>query len=121
MQSYKDIAKANKDAGTGEPQTPEFVKLDTRGQTLVGRLLAMDEVKASQGEGHFNMYIFDTDEGRIKTKFGGASDKEWGNQLEIGSIYQIKFLGQDPLSGGLKVNRFECLRLIENPPPAESK
>lgn len=118
MPSYADIAKQNKSNKTAEPQTPEFVKLDTKGQFLVGRLLSVDEVNASQGDGVFNMYIFDTDDGKIKTKIGGASDKEWGNSMEIGSVYQITFLGQEPLSGGLKVNRFECLRLLEDGPVA---
>jgi len=98
--SYKDLYLRAKEDNKLVNKEPEFVKLENSGDSFVGRLMGFDEVQSAQSEGKFNMYVFDTDDGMIKTKFGAATDKMIAKYLTIGRIYFIQFNGQQDLPNG---------------------
>lgn len=119
MKTYAELYADAEKAGKTRSLMPTFVKLDKKGETLVGRYLSREEVKAQAGTGTFYVYIFETDAGLIKTKFGGASDREWGATLEVDGIYRIVFKGKERLPNGQSINRFEAAQLVIDEPTEE--
>jgi hypothetical protein len=117
MGTYEDLYKRQTEAGKTLDLDPTFLKLDKAGDYLIGRLMRSDEVKARAGTGSFKVYVFDTDDGLIKTKLGGATDKQAAAAMKIGSIYRIEFLGKEKLPEGNEVNRWK----IEEIPDAATK
>jgi len=104
--TYKDLYAQAKIAGALATCEPTFVKLEKPGDFLIGKLVNVDEVESAQGPGVFKMYVFQTDDGLIKTKTGSATDRMAGKYLKIGHIYRMEFLGQNKLASGVSVNRF---------------
>jgi hypothetical protein len=109
QEQYEAAKRANALVNT----EPKFLKLEAEGQSMIGRLMGFDEVQSSQGPGKFNMYVFQTDDGMVKTKFGAATDKMTAKFLKIGTIYFIQFLGQQKLPNGTDVNRFRIEEVPE--------
>ncbi|GAI56426.1 unnamed protein product [marine sediment metagenome] len=66
---------------------------------------------SSLGGGEYNQYLFETDEGLVKFALGRSGDGEIGAVLEKGHVYQVEFLGQESISGGRKVNKFNCIEV----------
>lgn len=110
FQQQYDAAKRNNTLVNTEPK---FVKLENEGDSLIGRLMGFDEVQSSQGPGKFNMYVFNTDDGLVKTKFGAATDKMIAKFLQPGHVYFAQFLGQQKLPNGTDVNRFRIEEVPE--------
>jgi len=115
--TYKELFEQAKKAGALVSCEPVFVKLDKPGDFLIGKLVSIDAVESVQGTGSFNMYIFQTDAGLMKTKTGAATDHMAGRYLHIGHIYRMEFLGQKELPSGVSVNKFriEEITLPEQP------
>lgn len=115
--TYQELYNQAKKAGALESCEPAFVKLDKVGDFLIGKLVNIDSVESSQGTGVFNMYIFQTDAGLIKTKTGAATDRMAGKYLHVGKIYRMEFLGQTKLPSGVSTNKF---RIEEITLPAQA-
>lgn len=107
MGTYADLYKKATASKKVVDLDPEFRKLDKKGDFLIGRLLRREEVKARAGTGTFNCYIFDTDDGLVKTKLGGATDRSLGSSLIDGRVYRLEFLGKEKLPDGNEVNRWK--------------
>jgi hypothetical protein len=113
--SYREQFEQAQKEGRTLNLDPTFVKLEKQGDTLIGRLLRRETVKAKAGGGTFDTYIFETDEGLRKTKFGAATDKQIGKSMADGAVYRIEFLGQEKLPEGTKVNRFKIEEYVDAP------
>jgi len=110
--NYREMAKKAKETEQFQNLTPEFVRWEEKGQTIVGSFQGLVEVTSGLNQGSYNQYIFDTDDGLIKFSLGSLADKEVGNRFEQGSIYYIEFLGKQKIPGGHQVNRFKILQLM---------
>lgn len=111
--NYKDLYKAALTGGTVRSVEPDFVRLNTPGDMLVGRLVEIIPTRAKQGGGTFNCYTFETDAGYFKTKCGAATDNKIKAVLRIGGIYAVTFLGQTDLGNNTKVNDFRWEEIPE--------
>lgn len=107
--NYKEYADRMRKEKKTKSVTPEFMKLEKKGDTFVGVLKSFDSVKSRMGTGTYNMYVFDTDNGLIKTKFGQATDKEIAGSMEPGNMYAITYEGKTPLPTGVERNTYEVL------------
>ena len=114
MASYADLYKKQTAAHKVIDLDPVFKKLDKKGDFLIGRLLRTEEVKAAAGSGTFLTYTFDTDEGLVKTKLGGATDKAIGVSMAVGAVYRVEFLGKEKLPTGNSVNRWKIEEVLSD-------
>lgn len=109
--TYKEQMEEAKKAKTTVKLNPAFVTWDKAGQAILGRYLDRIEVQSTVGPGSYYQYLFDTDDGKVKFAMGSATDKEVGFSLVKNNIYQVTFLGKEPLSGGRTINRFEVVEV----------
>lgn len=110
--NYGELAKKALSKKEFQNLTPEFVRWEEKGQSIVGSFQGRMEVTSGLNQGSYSQYIFDTDDGLIKFSLGSLADKEVGNRFEQGSIYYIEFLGKQKIPGGHQVNRFKILQLM---------
>ena len=110
---YADMAAEATKQGALEELTPTYVEFSKKGDGVVGRLKAVSSVESGLSEGTYNQYLFDTDEGLIKCAFGRATDKEAGQLMTIGGVYQVDFQGKVTITGGRQVNKFQIDRIRE--------
>jgi hypothetical protein len=113
MTNYKQLYETAKKKGTLKQRTPEFIKFEEPGQTVIGEFVSANTVKSSLNDGNYNQYIFQTDDGLVKFSLGAASDAELEAVLIQGCIYGIEFLGNEKISGGRSVNKFNVVEINE--------
>jgi len=104
---YKEAVKTK----TGRKLTAKYIEWKDKGQQVVGKLLTKNEVSSSLGTGTYNQYMFDSDDGLVKVALGKAADGEAGALMVVGGVYAITFQGQEKLTGGRKINRFDVMEL----------
>jgi len=103
-----------------EDVTPQWVPWEAEGQFIVGRFRGSSEVTSSLGEGTYQQYLFDTDEGLVKFSLGRATDNELKTVMVIGHVFQITFLGQVKIKGGRHLNQFKVQTIPGSFDPGES-
>lgn len=106
-EQYKEAVKSK----TGRKLTAKYIEWKEKGQQVIGRLLSKNEVVSSLGTGTYNQYMFESDDGLVKVALGKAADGEAGALMVVGGVYSIVFQGQEKLTGGRKINRFDVLEL----------
>lgn len=109
--SYKDKFDEAEKVGGTESLSPEYFAFEKKGDSILGMLKGVSEVQGQIGEGTYNQYLFDTDDGLVKCAFGAATDREAGSQMVIGGIYKVEFLGKEKISGGRQINKFKVLHV----------
>lgn len=92
----------------------EYLKFETKGETIVGRLLSIDETESRMGSGTYNMYTVETDNGPVRFSVGHATDMEIIGQLEIGRVYYFKYLGKQKLPSGFERKAYDVFEIPEN-------
>ena len=108
MDTYKEMYEQGKKAKTLKPITAIYLKWKNKGDAVLGRFIAKSAVTSQQDEGEYNQYLVETDEGLVKFSLGRSADNEIGAVLVKGKVYRIEFLGQENLTGGRRVNKFDC-------------
>ena len=108
MNTYKEIYDQSVKEKSLKPLDTTYVKWAKKGDVILGRFKGSSAVESQQGGGEYNQYLFETDEGLVKFSLGRAADAEIGAVMQKDMIYRIEFLGQEPLTGGRKVNKFKC-------------
>jgi len=98
--------------------TPDFHAWQKEGEALVGKLISRAPVDSSLGQGSYMQYLMETDQGLVKFALGAATDKELAGILKDGGVYRVEYLGQVPIKGGRRVNRFRVYE-ISTPEPEE--
>jgi len=111
MTNYKKSYDEAKKAGKTIERTAKYIKLDTKGEIIVGRFISAQAVASNLGGDTYNQYLFETDEGFIKFALGRAADHEIGAVLIKNCVYAIEFLGQEDLTGGRRVNKFKMVEV----------
>lgn len=114
---YKEQLEAAKKDNVVRQLSAKFIEWKEKGQHLVGRLVARVSVSSSLGAGQYNHYLFETDDGLVKFALGRATDNEAGQLMGKGGVYSVTFQGQDQITGGRKINRFD---IFEVEAPVES-
>lgn len=114
---YKEQFEAAKKEGTIKQLSAQFIEWKEKEQSVVGRLVARVAVSSTLSAGQYNHYLFETDEGLVKFALGRATDNEAGQLMGKGGIYSVVYQGQEKISGGRKINRFE---ITEIEPPIET-
>jgi len=111
MKKYADMAVEAKKTKAGRSLTPTYVKWEKEGQQIVGMFISKSEIASSTGEGTYNQYLFETDEGNVKFHLGHAADTEVGAVFAPGIVYVITYQGQEEVKGGRRVNKFDIIEL----------
>jgi len=95
----------------------KFIEWKDKGQQIIGRLLARNAVASQLGGGTYFHYLFQTDEGLVKISLGRATDNDAGQLMGKDGVYSVTFQGQEKISGGRKINKFD---IVEIEAPVES-
>lgn len=111
MKTYAELYEAAQKSKNIRQLTAEYVKWEKPGDVILGRLVGVSAVQSSVGGGEYNQYLFETDEGLVKFALGRSGDGEIGAVMEKGKVYMINFLGQEELTGGRRVNKFNCIEV----------
>jgi len=101
----------SKKAGAVRQLTPTYHEWKSKGDIIVGVFISKNSVASTAGEGSYNQYVFETDDGVVKFHIGHASDTEVGEQFARGMIYAIEYLGKEKISGLRSVNKFNVEEL----------
>lgn len=88
---------------------PEYFEMKQEGVAFIGIFHHSELVQSTKFSGEYKMHYFHTDDGPIKVKFGGATDREIEGMLVTGNVYRVTFVGQQEIAGGQKRNLFEIL------------
>lgn len=105
--SYKEMYEVGKTEDSLISLSAQYIPFEKKGDSVLGRLLTRHEVSSQLGSKTYYQYLFDSDDGLIKFALGRATDNEIGTLLKQGGVYCIEYLGQEKLTGGRKVNRFD--------------
>ena len=111
MKSYTQMYADSKKAGAVRQLTPTYHEWKSKGDIIVGVFISKNSVASTAGEGSYNQYVFETDDGVVKFHIGHASDTEVGEQFARGMIYAIEYLGKEKISGLRSVNKFNVEEL----------
>jgi hypothetical protein len=106
MTNYSRLYTAAKKAGKVEDITPDYVKLENKGDQVVGVFVSMNSVNSSLSGGVYNQYLFETDKGLQKFHMGSSADAEFSAMFISGELYAITYEGKEQLKGGRSVNRY---------------
>lgn len=109
--SYKDQYEKAYKAGETQDLTPTFTRFEEKGDVMIGKLVSFNSVQSSLGEGSYNQYLFDTDDGLVKFSLGKAADSELASQFVAGGVYRIEFLGNEKIGKGRTVNKYEVVQI----------
>lgn len=120
MTYEEQLKRAQKD-GTIENLTPIFKEFRVEGEKIIGELISYAEVDSAFGEGTYNQYLFQTDEGLVKFSLGAAIDKEIAALMKVHDCYIIEFLGPVKISGKRTVNKFKVERFPAETEPVGDK
>lgn len=88
-----------------------FVEWKDKGQQIIGRLVGRNSVVGQFAGSRYNHYLFETDDGLKKFALGGATDNEAGQLMGRGGVYSITYQGQETISAGRKINKFEVVEI----------
>ncbi|GAG55167.1 unnamed protein product, partial [marine sediment metagenome] len=80
---------------------------DEEGQQLIGKVVEIMPFTHGKFDTEVQQYILDTDEGRVSTVLGAATDKQIAGKVKPGTMVAIVFRGQKQLADSRSVNRFE--------------
>ena len=108
------MIEGKKPEDMGESLTFNIKKWDVAGEVLLGKLLSVEDFTGSKFETTCKSYLFDTDDGKISTILGAASDKQLEGKDLIGHVIYIVFLGQIDLEGGKRCNHFKIVDITGN-------
>ena len=117
---YAEMKKEIEKTKGGINLTPSYMEWKKEGDNVTGRLMSISQVKSSLSEGFYNQYVFETDNGLVKFRLGGATDNETGKLMHVAGIYIIEFLGKEKIKGGKSLNRFKVIEIDEGSLPVAS-
>jgi hypothetical protein len=111
---YSEMKKLAEKAKATVDLTPAFLEFKKAGDSVIGRLKNVSQVQSGLTEGHYNQYLFETDDGLVKCAVGAATDKEAGSMMVIGRVYSVEYRGKEKISGGRSVNKFKITEIDES-------
>ncbi len=100
------------EAGHVEVLNVRYMTWDESNQYIIGRFLSSDEVESKNGQSRYRMYLFDTDDGKVRFALGYKADTEIFPLMEVGQVYYVKYLGQIKLPSGRHLNQFEVKHIL---------
>lgn len=97
---YQEAAERAEKSGKLRSLTPKRIKLEKEGDRVVGKLLSIKLVPSTFGDGTYNLYVFETDEGPVVFSLSKATDSRYEGLLEIGRVYVIEHRGMQATRSG---------------------
>lgn len=110
--NYEDQFNALEQSQGAQDLVVEYLALK-EGEHVVGKLIAIEEVKLPQYEKPCNRYILDTDKGPASVLMGGATDKNIEGKLHIGWLTYIKFEGKRSLGDDRKPMNWWTVKQVD--------
>lgn len=118
---YADIEKQARKNNALQPISSIFKKDWKKGETITGRLISMTEITSDKFKSTYFSYLFNTDDGNIKTALGAGVDQEVRPFMKVGQIFVIISKGTQDIGKGSNMKVFDVLRVPEEGDSAESE
>lgn len=104
--SYADKAAKAVKAGKVEDLVCGIFRFENEGDTLIGKLVAVEQFQGKDGKGECKKYIFDTDDGPQSCILGQATDSRLASDNLVGHVLIIEYKGSKKLDKDRNVNVF---------------
>lgn len=111
MKTYQQIYDAAKKAKATKTINSKYTKWQEAGQTIIGAFVSSHSITSKLNDGEYKQYLFETDNGPVKFALGAVADSEIGELMVQGCIYAIEYEGKEELTGGHKMNKFNCTEI----------
>jgi len=108
---YSDLLANKKKNGEAKAITVQFLKMATKGEVLVGKLLSASPVRGTSSNKVYYNYMIETDTGLVKIAFGGAYDAEMAKLIFIGGVYAWTYQGEEKISNGHTMRRYDTVEV----------
>lgn len=109
---YEDIYKTAARENEGVALTVPTYDWQSEGQLMVGKLVGIKTIKSAVGDGSYNWYTLETDDGLVQTSLGAVADSVI-TEGHIGRVLALTYKGKKNLDGGRTLNQYEILDLGE--------
>ncbi len=113
MATYKEAAAKAQKEGTAKKVDIQVHKWEKEGDTLIGRIKAVNEKESDTFDGTYNQYLIETDEGMVATIFGAAVDMLFSTESPVGKVYMFTWQGKRALDKGRTMNVFTVMEIPE--------
>lgn len=110
---YADIVKEARKNDALQPISSTFKKDWKKGESFVGRLMSMTELTSDKFKSTYISYLFNTDEGNIKTALGAGVDQEVRPFMRCGQVFIVTSKGKVNTGKGNEMKVFDVVRVPE--------
>jgi len=104
--NYEQMMKQAQDEGRTKQISIELKRWDKEGETLIGKVIAINRKESDTFDSEYNQYMLETDFGHVATIFGASVDLLFTTVNPIGNVYAFEFKGKRKLEGGKQMNVF---------------
>lgn len=113
MATYAELLKARKASGQVKRQSVKFHQFEKKGESILGKLMGISALNSTNGQGTYNMYLFETDDGFLKCSLGAAADQDMAPLWQLGGVYYVEYAGKEKLPNNRSMHRFEIDLVME--------
>jgi len=103
--------------GQTKPISSIFKKEWKNKEEIIGRLISLAEITDPKFQKSYFSYLFNTDDGNIKTALGAGVDQEVRPFMKIGEIYWIQFTGLVDTGKGSPMKTFKVEHIVTDQEP----
>lgn len=111
MGKYAEAYAKAKAAGGLTDVEPEWFNFAKKGQSIVGKLIGVQEQPSLKYNQTFRIYLMETDNGPVRFKLSSAADTQVGAFLKIGAVYRVEYTGTEDIgkANPVKTYKVECV------------
>lgn len=104
---YADIYKEARKNDNVQSISSVFKTDWKKGEVVMGRLISITELESPKFNKKYFSYLFNTDEGNIKTSLGAGVDAEVKPFMKYGEIYRVEYKGDKDIGKGKPMKIFD--------------
>lgn len=113
MAKYDQIKEQLQNDDNTESLTVNRFKWEEAGQSVFGKVKAINDFHSDQYDKIQKEYIIDTGEGLLSVFLNDTVDRQLSNFKLLDSFIQIKYLGKEDLQSGKKFKKFD-IKMLKN-------
>jgi len=106
MSNYQEQYAAAEKAGKAESLNIIIQRWTEAGQTVVGKVVLIEDMRVSKFKNAVKRYLMRTDNGLVSCVLGAAADAGFASMFRIGQLVAITYRGKQQLEGGRSMNVF---------------
>jgi hypothetical protein len=117
---YKEMYSQAQKNNQTEAISSIFKKEWKKNEEIIGRLINIQPVQDPKFNKEYYSYLFNTDDGNIKTALGAGVDGEVRPFMVTGEVYRVQFQGTVDTGKGSPMKVFKVEHIITDQEPEHS-